>query len=212
MKDFFSRYSYDSMKMLLDQIAISIFGFSLAMTAVSIKNDTLLMGVSIGAIIFYLALLYGVATRVGHRDKVSIDLGKRTFHPLMGTWISLLANSINLVLATILTVMAFAAPESNPVVPRAIALLIQGMYQGLLATIQVNDLPMTACWWSYFLITLPAILISTVGYIAGVKDWRLTSFSPSELPASDRPTRKEIKERKQAQKKSSDNSSSRKNK
>ena len=34
MKQFFSRYSYDSMRMFLDQFAISLFGFCLALTAV----------------------------------------------------------------------------------------------------------------------------------------------------------------------------------
>ena len=34
MKDFLERYSYDSVRMALNQIATAIFGFALAMTAV----------------------------------------------------------------------------------------------------------------------------------------------------------------------------------
>ena len=208
MKNFFVRYSYDSMRMLLDQIVISIFGFSLALAASKTENDTFLMGVSIGAIIFYLALLYGAAVKVGCLDKNSVDLGRQPFLRFTGTLVSLLANSLNLILAVIITVVAFASEEVTAGgVPRAIALLLQGMYQGLLAVIQVGgtaEAPMylNDCWWVYFLITIPALLISTVGYIAGVKGWRLTGFSPADLPAADRPTRKEYREqKKESQKK-----------
>lgn len=38
MKQFFSRYSYDSMRMFLDQFAISLFGFCLALTAVQMET------------------------------------------------------------------------------------------------------------------------------------------------------------------------------
>ena len=51
MKAFFERYSYDSVRMLLDQIAISLFGFSLAMAITKMGNDTLLMITSLGAIL-----------------------------------------------------------------------------------------------------------------------------------------------------------------
>jgi hypothetical protein len=199
MKNFFTRYSYDSVRMLLDQIVISIFGFSLALAATQMNNDTFLLGVSIGAIIFYLVLLYGAAFQIGSKDKTSVELGRQPFRPFTGTLVSLLANSLNLILAVIITVFAFISEDgTSGGVPRAIALLLQGMYQGVLAVIQVggtaeSPLYLNSCWWVYFLLPIPALLISTGGYIAGVKGWRLTGFSPADLPASDRPTRKEYR-------------------
>ena len=99
-----------------------------------------------------------------------------------------------------------SADQAAGGIPRAIALLMQGMYQGLLATISVGGTAeepvyINTCWWVYFLIILPAVLVSTVGYIAGVRDWHLTPLVTPELPASDRPTRKEKKEARQSKKK-----------
>lgn len=199
MKTFFERYSYDSVRMLLDQIVISIFGFSLALAATRGEHYTLLMITSIGAILFYLILIYYSAQKVGTHDKVTVDLGRRTFKPFTGTLVSLLANTPNLILAVIITIINFASEDGGSGVPRAIALLLNGMYQGLLATIQVGGTAeepvwLNSCWWVFWLLVLPALLVSTLGYIAGVKDWHLTGLSTPELPESDRPTRKEKKQ------------------
>lgn len=205
MKEFFTRYSYDSVRMLLDQIAISIFGFSLAMATTRSGNDTLLMITSIGSILFYLILIYFAAQKVGTHDKVTVDLGRRGFKPFTGTLISLLANAPNIILAAIITIISFTVEDGGSGVPRAIALLINGMYQGVLATIRVGgteEAPvwLNSCWWVFWLIILPAVLVSTLGYIAGVKDWHLTGLSTPEMPASDRPTRKEKKQAREEKK------------
>ena len=196
MKQFFSRYSYDSMRMFLDQFAISLFGFCLALTAVQMENDTLLLVFSLASILFYLALIYGVAQRVGAKDRTSVELGKLPFRPFIGALISLLANSLNLVLAGVVTVLSLL-PGGNAGMARFAAMFLNGMYQGVYTLIKVGSISLNNCWWAYFLLPLPALLVSTVGYIAGVKDWHLTGLSTPELPASDRPTRKELRERKQ---------------
>ena len=205
MKAFFERYSYDSVRMLLDQIAISLFGFSLAMAITKMGNDTLLMITSLGAILFYLLLIYGAAKKVGEHDRITIDLDRREFKPFTGTLVSLLANAPNLILAAIITIIRFTSKDGGSGVPRAIALLLNGMYQGLLATIQVGGTEedpvwLNSCWWVFWLIVIPALLVSTVGYVAGVKDWHLTGLSTPEFPESDRPTRKEKKEAREEKK------------
>lgn len=196
MKQFFSRYSYDSMKMFLDQFAISLFGFSLALTAAKMENDTVLLIFSLASILFYLVLIYGVSQRVGAKDRTTIELGKMPFRPGTGTLISLLANSLNLLLAVLVTILTFL-PGDNAGMARFAAMFFNGMYQGVYTLTTVGSSPLNLCWWSYFLLPLPALLVSTVGYIAGVRDWHLTGLSTPELPASDRPTRKEVRERKQ---------------
>ena len=65
MKAFFERYSYESVRLALNQIAISMFGFALAMTAGKAESDALLLWSSIGSIVFYLALTYGTAHKTG---------------------------------------------------------------------------------------------------------------------------------------------------
>lgn len=55
MKAFFERYSYDCVRMLLNQVAISVFGFAMAVTSIQAKSDTLLLVTGIAAVIFYLS-------------------------------------------------------------------------------------------------------------------------------------------------------------
>lgn len=201
MKNFFSRYSYDSVRMFLDQFAISLFGFSLALTALKMESDTFLLIFSLASILFYLVLIYGVAQRVGAKDRTSIDLGRMQLSPFRGTLISLLANSLNLLLALVVLLLT-VLPGTDAGVARFIAMFLNGMYQGVYSLVKVGSdaVSLNTCWWAYFILPLPAILVSTVGYIAGAKDWHLTGLSTPELPASDRPTRKELRERREAEK------------
>ncbi len=195
MKDFLERYSYDSVRMALNQIATAIFGFGLAMTAVKAENDTLMLITGIGATLFYLMLNYGVAWRMGSRDKNAIDRGTRANRPLTGLWVSLLANSLNLLLAVLLTAGALSGVQNLEGIPRFIAMLLQGMYLGLINLITVGGTAISEFFWTFFLLPLPAMLVSLVGYIAGVKDFHITNVGVPDLPASDRPTKQEKRER-----------------
>ena len=201
MKAFFERYSYDCVRMLLDQIAISMFGFALAMTATRIESENLLLWSSIASIIFYLVLIYGVAWKRGSDDKQSIGYGKIKYNPFLGMILSAIANSINFIVAIIITVGTLTGFE-NVWIFRTVALLGQGMYQGLLAKVTVGGLALNNYWWAYLLIPIPAMLISLIGYIAGAKDLHVTGAGMSQYPASDRPSRQELKEQRELEKKS----------
>ena len=188
MKRFLADHSYDMVKMLLNQIAISIFGFSLALAAGKADNDTLRTTTSVFSILFYLFLLYTVAWDIGYRDKVSVDIGKKKYRPFKGALISLCANSINFVLALFITlgsIPAFSALSGFGGVCQAISVLLEGMYSGVLAN-QVNGVALNNYWFMYFLIPLPAIAISGISYVLGVKDVKFTSFfNRQSYPDSD---------------------------
>lgn len=202
MKAFFERYSYESVRLALNQIAISMFGFALAMTAAKAESDPLLLWSSIGSILFYLVLTYGSAHRTGSGDRLSIQYGKIPFRPLTGLLLSLIANSINLILATLMMIGQYTDLVGISDISRVIALLIQGMYQGVLATVSVGGVTLNGLWWSYFLITIPAMLVATVGYIAGAKDFHITKMGIPEYPESDRPSKQELREQRKLEKKS----------
>ena len=201
MKAFFERYSYESVRLALNQIAISMFGFALAMTAAKAESDPLLLWSSIGSILFYLALTYGSAHRTGSGDRLSIQYGKIPFRPLTGLLLSLIANSVNLILAILITVGQYADLVGISDISRIIALLIQGMYQGVLATVSVGGVTLNGLWWAYFLITIPAMLVATLGYIAGAKDFHMTKMGIPEYPESDRPSKKELREQRALERK-----------
>ncbi|MBP3571540.1 MAG: hypothetical protein IJ363_08855 [Clostridia bacterium] len=202
MKAFFERYSYESVRLALNQIAISMFGFALAMTAGKAESDALLLWSSIGSIVFYLALTYGTAHKTGSGDRLSIQYGKIPFRPYLGLVLSLIANSVNLLLAILITVGQLAEIGELESISRLIALLIQGMYQGVLATVSVGGVTLNGIWWSYFVITLPAMLVATLGYIAGAKDFHITKMGIPDLPESDRPSKQELREQRELEKKS----------
>ena len=202
MKAFFERYSYESVRLALNQVAISMFGFALAMTAGKAESDALLLWSSIGSIVFYLALTYGTAHKTGSTDRLSIQYGKIPFRPYLGLILSLIANSVNLLLAILITVGQLGDLGELESISRLIALLIQGMYQGVLATVSVGGVTLNGLWWSYFVITLPAMLVSTLGYIAGAKDFHITKMGIPDLPESDRPSKQELREQRELEKKS----------
>ena len=202
MKAFFERYSYDSVRMFLSQFAISMFGFALAMSALKTESDTLLLWSSIASIVFYLALIYGNAWKTGASDKLSIEYGKIKFNPVRGLLVSLVANSLNLLLAVLIAIGTLFGLGGLEGIANAIALLIQGMYQGVLAVLKIDGVALNNMWWVYFLITVPAMLVSFVAYIAGAKNFHVTNIGMPELPESDRPSRQELKEQRDLEKKS----------
>lgn len=200
MKTFFSRYSYDFVKMFLNQFATAVFGFSLAIASLSVmKNKTILLVSSIAAVIFYLMLNYGVAWKIGYSDRAAVRNGDVKYNPFRGLFVALMANSVNIILAVAIAIEFFVG-KAGATLLRGIAILLQAMYQGLLAYIQVDGMPLNNQWWVYLVIIIPVLVASTLGYIAGYADFHITSVGIPELPASDRPSKAEIKERKKQEK------------
>lgn len=199
---FFKRYSYECVRMMLNQFAISMFGFALAMTAVKAKSDALLLWSSIAAIVFYLILTYSTAWRVGSGDRTGIRYEKISFNPLTGFIISLAANAANILLGLLIMIGSLCGVGPLLGGAKLVALLAEGMYQGVLTAITLGEMPLHDLWWSYLLIPIPALVTSLLGYIAGAKEFRIIKAGASDLPESDRPSRKELKEQKKLDKNS----------
>ena len=172
MKAFFERYSYTIIKLFLNQFAIALFGVALAISCSAAGRNTLLWVTSIFSVLFYLFLQYAVMWEVGAKDGISATARHESRKLWRGPVISLIANSPNLIFA-ILTLF----PEGGKVesVGRFLALLAEGMYQGLLAQpfrgIQLNGFD-----WVYFAIIVPAVLVSSVAYILGSYNLHATNI------------------------------------
>ena len=190
MKSFFKNHSYDMVTMLLNQIAIALFGFTLVLAAMKINNDALRNVASIFSVLFYLVLLYIKAWDIGFKDKISVEQGKKADNPFRGALISLCANAINYVLAILIMLRAFlpsvSAFESIGGVAQAIAVFVQGMYTGILVN-PVGGAPLNTYWISYFIIPLPAILVCGLAYYFGLHDVKYTGFfHKNQYPDTDR--------------------------
>lgn len=164
---FLKKYSYIIIKLFLNQFAISLFGVALAFACSRAENDKLLLLTSIFAVLFYLFLEYAVIWEVGAKDGISATAR----HTSRGLWrgfvISLCANALNF-LATLLVLTKLFTGGDNPVsaVAQFVAMMLQGMYQGILSQfvggVQLHTLP-----WMFVVILLPAVIVTGVGYIIG---------------------------------------------
>ena len=197
MKVFLKNHSYDIVTMLLNQVAISLFGFSLVLAAMKIDNDGLRNLTSIFSILFYLVLLYIKAWDIGFKDKISVEQGRKTNNVFRGAIISICANAINYILALFVMLRAFL-PQIDIIksigdVSQALCVFGQGMYTGLLVN-RVGGAPLNTYWIVYFLIPIPAILVCGIAYYLGLHDVKHTAlfYKKKQYPESDRePKRKD---------------------
>lgn len=162
-------------KLILNQIGAAILGITL--TSAAVKSDTLFVWLSIFSTVFYMVLLYTAIWDEGGRERIRIDGGRAPMKPLRGLWVSLIANIPNLILAVLILIgnifgakgggFEYEWAGSIKVICHSIAVFYEGMYTGLIQTYSPSN-PV-----GYFLIILPAILVTTVGYIIGVNNVRL---------------------------------------
>ena len=173
MKAFMSRYSYESVHLLLNQIAIGLFGMVLALSAGLTDNDTLRIVTSVFSIIFFLFLHFVAMWKVGAQDRVSYDLGKLKKNYTIPVKMWLLANSLNFLLAFLMALGIWfdgvGALDGIAAVSTVIKLVIEGMYTGLLA-IEVGGYPLNSYWFMHFLTTLPALAVVFTAYVLGFKN------------------------------------------
>ena len=190
MKNFLHNYSYSSVKMFVNQFAISIMGAMLSMATVN-TEDAIVIFVSIFAIAFYLFLIYTQAWELGAKDKISVDIGKKEYKPLTGLAVSAVANIPNFIIAItfffVLQVFPMSEVAANV---RTIAslfnMLLEGMYLGVLTTVKIGERTLLTFWWMYFLITIPAMLTSWLAYYLGHKNKKFTTLSDYQAPKANK--------------------------
>lgn len=193
MLAFMKKYSYDAVRMLLNQCAISIFGLVLTIACQLAGNGTLRLICSVLAIVFYLFLIYTMTWEMGSKDGISADFGHAERQPLKGFFISLMANALNFLMAlgvALGTLVADGGFFSNlGGFCGSAALLLQGMYTGVLAE-HVGGAALNSYWFSYFLTPLPAMLTALLAYILGMKNVKFTKLFDVQYPESDREPKK----------------------
>jgi hypothetical protein len=179
MKNFLRERSYDIVKLLVIQCAISMMGFVLTLVCGMAGNHLLRTGCSVFTILFYLFIIYTGIWDLGAKDAVSVEYGHKEYQPLTGFWIGLCANLPNFLLAVGIllgnVLSDISVFSSIGGVTKLISLFIQGMYTGLLA-VQVNGIHLNALVISYFIIPIPAIVCSALAYHFGLKNRPFTKL------------------------------------
>lgn len=188
MKDFFKRYSYESVRLFLNQLAIGIFGSVLALVAGMAGSESLRLICSIFATVFFLFLQFSSAWRIGAEDRLSVDLGKRKRDLTVPLKVWLLANSLGLLLA-LLMALAFAFDggfiDGVGSVATVLKLILDGMYMGILA-LEINGVTLNSVWYVHFLTALPALGIIYVSYVCGLKNIAFGGLFSYNTPADKR--------------------------
>ena len=179
MKDFFGKYTYSTVKMFINQFAISIFGSVLSLATSAAQNRLLSMAVSGFAVAFYLFLIYTMTWEIGAKDRISVDVGKMEYRPHTGLLLSLVANIPNFLIAIIYACVYPLMATVNVAgsiasVVMTIAMFLEGMYCGLALELTIpGGFHLWHYWWTFFLIIIPALVTSWVAYFAGFKNFRI---------------------------------------
>ena len=181
MKVFFNQHGYTCLKLLVTQIAISVFGTVLAMATTASGSDLFSIIVSIFAILFYIFLIYNSMWEVGAKDRLSFDLGKKEKKLATGLWIGLVESIPNFIIAIIFTIgypfMAVQEWAGNmSAIAKVLSLYIEGMYSGLITAVTIGGAQLSSFWWTYFAITVPGIAAIWISYLIGFSNFR---FCPS---------------------------------
>ena len=194
MKKFLEKYSYESVRLFLNQFAISLFGLTLALAAGMAGSSTLKIASSVGAIIFYLFLQYTVAWEVGAKDKISIDCGKAKRDMTIPLRMWLLSNSLNLLLAVLITFGVLLSDigffSTMGGIASVASFIIEGEYMGVLSIHIAEGTPLNSLPIMYFLITLPSLLVVVGSYFLGVTGKLGAKMLGNSYPESDRPEKK----------------------
>ena len=170
---FLKNRSYEIVRLLLNQIAISVFGVALAL-ATGTNQPGLRIGCSVFAILFYLFITYVMVWELGAKDSHKIERGDDGHCRAAGLFMGLAASVLNFlwaILITLGTLIPHAFFGTVGAVAKIIALLTEGMYMGLLA-ITLDGVALNTVWFMYFLLPLPLILTTSVAYLAGSKNFK----------------------------------------
>ena len=165
----------------INQFGAAFLGVTLSIVTVSL-NDWLFLAASILTTIFYLSLLYTAFWDFAAKEAVRIEGGRSVYQPLAGLGLSIVANIPNIVLGLAIIILSFFAektevggvlvantPGAISDVIKLIAQVWQAMYWGIL---YIFHYPV----FLYLGIVLPALVVSALGYYAGLKNFKLLEY------------------------------------
>lgn len=187
-------------KMIVNQIGMLMFGIVLSLA--TSQNDVLMLCASIFSVCFYMVLLYTMSWDCGSNEKIKIDSHRLSYMPLKGLFMSLYANTLNILLGIAAIVGYYGA--SGYTIPDASKVRIPEWGASLLGSVRYPSSPDWAAQlfstakqialfiesmydgiiasffafspFIYLLIVIPSLVVCTLGYYLGVKDKRIFGF------------------------------------
>ena len=106
IKDFFARYGGTIGRILINHIAMSIFGLLVGIAAYGI-HPLLYWGACVLGVGMYMFLLYMVMWELGAKENVEVEYGRCPLDKLKGLKISLVTNSVFIIVALVAIIFSF---------------------------------------------------------------------------------------------------------
>lgn len=166
IKQFFSEYGEIVGKIIINHIAMAIFGIIVIISTAKIPVLQHTMGVV--AILMYMFLLYMIMWELGSKHGVKTYGEGEKKDKWLGLKISLVANAVFILISTIeLILYFFTSADMESVVNNAwgISRILMQYIYGMYLSISSLTLNFPA---THLLLTLPAIICCTLSYLAGI--------------------------------------------
>ena len=161
-------------KLIINHIAMSVFGLIMALVGRFLAernggNKTLYYIVGVLAILLYAVVLYVNLWEKGASDKIKVDGGRMKLNLFNGLLISFFANIPTIIFGVFATINCYV--ESNITgYLAALSPLYNGMYTMLT---DLEGLGLGKYFPPVFIfLCVPALIISTISYILGVKGFK----------------------------------------
>ena len=177
MLKFLKENADNVVKLLVNQIAMTIFG--LLLSAATFSNKTLLLVTGILSILFYMYLLYTSAWDIVSGDKIRIDGGRMEKMPLKGLYLAIIANAVNIILSLVVIICYYLGEylllqwaANTTAIAYNILWLLNGMYISVLSF--ANAVPLK--FYLMLASVIPALITCAIAYTAGTKNFRIFGF------------------------------------
>lgn len=178
----FKTNSYSIVKMILNQFGVAIM--SLMLITITQTRKELMLVAALYATVFYLILLYMMTWELGAKDRIRADAKIVPFDALQGVKLSLAANLPNFLIALLMGIgylfgvffLEEGWAQGMFGIAHTVGVVWEAMFTGLINSVidpaAVSSLsPLYIL--AYFLIPLPAIGASALGYAMGSHDRRI---------------------------------------
>ena len=190
---FLKENSYDIIRLIINQVGITIFAFVIYTAVGSVKIESRLavillrVGISVFSALFYYALIYTVAWDWGAKDKIRIDAGRIPADKFKGLKMSLIANVPNFVLA-FLYVLTFGIYALGVEGIKNFAFIFNflarfwmaiylGAIQGAFIMFENNEnLYFFMQGIGYLIIPVISVFVTHLGYTLGSREKRMFGF------------------------------------
>ena len=180
-------------KFLLNQLAMSLFGFMTIIAMSSFGGFTMYVTTTVAAL-FFASLLYDSAWDEGARDRNKITNNRLIPRPFHGVKVALFSYIptylflVPYVLLTAVSLMGYTAVDSVAAIFKALTIfLCNGMYLGF--SYGLTDLFPDTYAFFFILYLIPAVVAYGIGYYLGTKDLQLKTYF-GMAPTTDIPVKK----------------------